>query len=112
MRFPFSSSLNTSMPYFLVSLLKSNSLALRDLRLSPYSQVGALTLFSSAARTNGRCGARNVPSSKHARPTSGICTRLDMVDLTLKHHDISGETVPHKREGRSSRARLTRAGAY
>src|SRR5579875_335804 len=65
------------MPIFLVSLLKSYSLALRDRTLKPCSQVGALTLFS-AARTNGRCGASNRPHRKHTRARRTICTRLDM----------------------------------
>src|SRR5579875_1070347 len=65
------------MPIFLVSLLKSYSLALRDRTLKPCSQVGALTLLSEA-RPNGRCGASNSPHRKNTRATRVICTRLDM----------------------------------
>src|SRR6185437_3175270 len=93
------------MPYFLVSLLKSYSLNLRDLRLKPCIQVGALTLLS-AARTKGRCGARKRPTRKHTRAMKGICTRFDMLTSCERQRDVpAGHSRPAK--GRFSRGWLT-----
>src|SRR6185437_6431959 len=93
------------MPYFLVSLLKSYSLNLRDLRLKPCIQVGALTLLS-AARTNGRCGAKNRPTRKHTRAMKGICTRLDMLNLFERQREtLAGHS--HTAKGRFSHRWLT-----
>src|SRR6185312_12950814 len=93
------------MPYFLVSLLKSYSLNLRDLTLKPCSQVGALTLLS-AARTKGMCGASRRPDRKHTRARRVICTRLDMMDLAEKRLRYQRRHL-RPAMGRSTRAGLT-----